>query len=79
MSEEIDLKLKQIVENIEHLESEKKEISEQISAVYKEATMQGFDAKILKKIIAIRKKDINSVREEDDMIEIYKRSLGMIY
>ena len=41
--------------------------------------MQGFDAKILKKIIAIRKKDINSVREEDDMIEIYKRSLGMIY
>ncbi len=78
MSEEIDLKLKQIVENIEHLENEKKEIAEQISAVYKEATMQGFDAKILKKIVALRKKDINSVREEEDMIEMYKRSLGMI-
>lgn len=78
MSEEIDLKLKQIVENIEHLENEKKEISEQISAVYKEATMQGFDAKILKKIVALRKKDINSVREEEDLIELYKRSLGMI-
>lgn len=78
MTEQIDLKLKQIVENIEHLEDEKKEISDQISAIYKEAAVQGFDTKILKKIIALRKKDINTIREEEDMLEIYKKSLGMI-
>ena len=78
MSEEIDLKLKQIVENIEHLEDEKKEISEQITAVYKEAVVQGFDAKIIRKIIALRKKDMNEVREEEDMLEVYKKALGMI-
>lgn len=75
---EIDLKLKQIVDNIEHLEIEKKEISDQINAVYKEAAIQGFDTKVLRKIISIRKKDENSRREEEDMIEIYKKSLGMI-
>ena len=77
MEQNIDLKLKQIVDNIEHLECEKKEISDQISAVYKEAKGLGFDVKILKKIISIRKKDINVLREEEDMIENYKQSLGM--
>jgi uncharacterized protein (UPF0335 family) len=77
MSEQVDLKLRQIVINIEHLEGEKKEISDQISAVYKEAVTQGFDKKILRKIISIRKKDINVVREEEDMLEFYKKSLGM--
>lgn len=77
MEQNIDLKLKQIVDNIEHLECEKKEISDQISTVYKEAKGLGFDVKILKKIISIRKKDINVLREEEDMIENYKQSLGM--
>lgn len=74
----VDSRLKQIVDNIEHLETEKKEISDQISAVYKEAKSLGFDTKILKKIIIIRKKDINQLREEEDLIEVYKQSLGMI-
>ena len=78
MSDNIDLKLKQIVENIEHLETEKKEITDQISAVYNEAKTMGFDVKILKKVIALRKKDINVVKEEDDLLEAYKQSLGMI-
>lgn len=77
MSENIDLKLKQIVENIEHLEAEKKEISDQISAVYGEAKTLGFDVKVLKKVIALRKKDINVVKEEEDLLELYKQSLGM--
>ncbi len=77
MTENIDLKLKQIVENIEHLETEKKEITDQISAVYSEAKSAGFDVKVLKKVIALRKKDINVVREEEDLLEVYKQSLGM--
>lgn len=74
----IDLKLKQLIENIEHLENEKKEIGDQISAVYREATLLGYEVKILKKIISIRKKDINELQEEEDLIEAYKKSLGMI-
>ncbi|MDR1498781.1 MAG: DUF2312 domain-containing protein [Rickettsiales bacterium] len=75
---EIDLKLKQVVENIEHLEDEKKEISDQITAVYKEAAGLGFDVKVLRKIISLRKKDINEVKEEEDLLELYKKSLGML-
>jgi uncharacterized protein (UPF0335 family) len=74
----IDLKLRQIVDNIEHLEDSEKEIKEQIVATYKEATAQGFDAKIIRKIISLRKKDINKVREEEDLLEMYKKALGMI-
>ena len=73
----VDLKLKQYIENIEHLETEKKEISEQILAVYKEAKMCGFDPKILRKIISLRKKDINERMEEEHLIEVYKEALGM--
>lgn len=74
----IDLKLKQIIENIEHLEDEKKEIGDQIVAVYKEAVVLGYDAKILRKIVSIRKKDINALQEEEELLEAYKESLGMI-
>lgn len=77
MTENIDLKLKQIVENIEHLEMEKKEITDQISAVYSEAKSAGFDVKVLKRVVTLRKKDINVVREEEDLLEVYKQSLGM--
>ena len=78
MSEHIDLKLKQIVENIEHLEEQKKEITDQIAAVYGEAKSAGFDVKTIKKVISLRKKDINAVREEEDLLEAYKQALGMI-
>jgi uncharacterized protein (UPF0335 family) len=78
MMNDIDLKLKQIVGNIEHLADEEKEIKEQIVAVYKEAATQGFDVKTIRKIISIRKKDLNKVREEEDLLEMYKKALGMI-
>lgn len=73
----VDLRLKQYIENVEHLESEKKEISEQISAVYREAKMAGFDPKILRKVVSLRKKDINERMEEEQLIEAYKEALGM--
>ncbi len=74
----IDLKLKKFVDNIEHLEDQKKEIADEISSVYKEAKMVGFDVKILRKIIAMRKKDQNQLVEEESLIESYKAALGMI-
>ena len=75
---DIDKKLKQIVENIEHLEMEKKEKSDEISAVYREAKANGFDIKIIRKIVSIRKKDVNERQEEEHLIEAYKEALGMI-
>jgi uncharacterized protein (UPF0335 family) len=75
---DIDLKLKQIVENVEHLVDEEKEIKEQIMGIYKEAASQGFDVKTIRKIISLRKKDSNKVREEEDLLEMYKKALGMI-
>lgn len=77
-SNDVDLKLKQFVENIEHLEAEKKEKSDEITAVYKEAKTAGFDVKIIRKIISLRKKDKNELEEEESLIEAYKEALGMI-
>lgn len=77
-SNDVDLKLKQFVENIEHLETEKKEKSDEITAVYKEAKTAGFDVKIIRKIISLRKKDKNELEEEENLIEAYKEALGMI-
>ncbi|MDR2760423.1 MAG: DUF2312 domain-containing protein [Rickettsiales bacterium] len=74
----VDLKLKQVVEKIERLEEEKSEILEQEAAVYREAKALGFDVKIIRKVISIRKKDANRAREEEDLLELYKKSLGMI-
>jgi uncharacterized protein (UPF0335 family) len=74
----IDLKLKQVVEKIERLEEEKREILEQEAAVYREAKALGFDVKTIRKVVSLRKKDINKAREEEDLLELYKKSLGMI-
>ncbi|MDR1494788.1 MAG: DUF2312 domain-containing protein [Rickettsiales bacterium] len=74
----IDLKLKQVVENIEHLEEERKEIVYQIRNVYKEAATLGFEPKIVRKVIGLRKKDADALREEEDLVEMYKGFLGML-
>ena len=71
-------KLKQIVENIEYLEDHKREIMDQIKAIYKEAKAYGFDTSIIRKIVSLRKKDLNKLKREESLIESYKISLGMI-
>ena len=73
----VNLKLKGLVDKIEHLESEKKEILDEISAIYQEAKGEGFDVKIIRKIISIRKKDKNKMEEEEYLINAYKEALGM--
>jgi len=70
--------LKQIIERIERLEEEKKEVAEQIKEVYAEAKGNGFDTKTLRKIIALRKKDPNERSEEEAMLDLYLSALGML-
>lgn len=70
--------LKQIIERIERLEEEKKEVAEQIKEVYAEAKGNGFDTKTLRKIVALRKQDPNERSEAEAMLDLYLSALGML-
>jgi uncharacterized protein (UPF0335 family) len=68
--------LKAIVERIERLEEEKKTISEDIKEVYAEAKGNGYDIKIIRKVIAIRKRDFNERQEEETLLDLYLQAVG---
>lgn len=70
--------LKAFVERIEKLEEEKAAISEDIKEVYSEAKGVGFDTKIIKKIIAMRKQDADKIKEEQAVLALYMDALGML-
>jgi uncharacterized protein (UPF0335 family) len=70
--------LKSLVERIEHLEEEKQAIAGDIKEVYGEAKANGFDTKILRKVIAIRKQDNAEREEEDAVLAVYLQALGMV-
>jgi uncharacterized protein (UPF0335 family) len=70
--------LKSIVERIERLEEEKKTIAADIKEVYAEAKGNGFDTKVLRKVISLRKKDANEREEEEAMLDLYLQALGML-
>lgn len=70
--------LRAFVERIERLEEDKKEVSDFIKDVYGEAKSVGFDTKILKRVIALRKKDEAERQEEDFLLDTYLQALGMI-
>lgn len=69
--------LRTIVERIERLDEEKREVAEQIKEVYAEAKGNGFDTKTLRKIVALRKKDPSERSEEEAMLDLYMHALGM--
>ncbi|MDF2140089.1 DUF2312 domain-containing protein [Paenirhodobacter sp. CAU 1674] len=70
--------LRQFIEQFEHLEAEKKDIAEQQKDIMSEAKARGYDTKVLKKIVAMRKRDKNDLAEEEAILDIYKAALGMI-
>jgi uncharacterized protein (UPF0335 family) len=69
--------IRQFIERYEHLEAEKKDIAEQAKEVLSEAKSRGYDTKVLKKIIALRKRSSDEVAEEEAVLELYKAALGM--
>ncbi|MBC7140114.1 MAG: DUF2312 domain-containing protein [Defluviimonas sp.] len=69
--------MRQFIEQYEHLEAEKKDITEQQKDVMSEAKGRGYDTRVMKKIIAIRKRDKNDLEEEEAILELYKSALGM--
>lgn len=71
-------KLKLYVEKIENLEAEKVEIQENISDVFKQAKADGFDVKIMKKVIKLKKMKTEDRENEDMLLDTYMLALGMI-
>lgn len=69
--------LRLFIERIERLEEEKKGISDDIKDVYAEAKGTGFDAKIMKQIVRLRKKTRDARMEEEALLETYKAALGL--
>lgn len=69
--------LRQFIEQFEQLEAEKKDITGQQKEVMAEAKARGYDTKVMRKVIAIRKRDRDSVAEENAILAIYGAALGM--
>mgnify|MGYP001150535369 CR=1 FL=1 len=70
--------LKAIVERIERLEEEKKALADDIREVYAEAKANGFDAKVLRRIVSLRKQDVDERKEQEEILDLYLSALGMI-
>ena len=70
--------LKSIIERVERLEQEKSEIAEQIKEVFAEAKGNGFDVKIIRKVVRIRKMDRAKRQEEEAILDLYLAAIGEI-
>jgi uncharacterized protein (UPF0335 family) len=70
--------LKAFVERIERLEEEKKAIADDIRDVYGEAKATGFDVKVLRTVIRLRKQDVDERKEQEAILETYLHALGML-
>ena len=69
--------IRQFIERYEHLEAEKKDITDGMKEVMAEAKGRGYDTKVLRKVIALRKRDADDIAEEEAVLEMYKAALGM--
>ena len=69
--------LRQFIERIERLDSEKKDIADQQKEVMAEAKGRGYDTKVMRKLIALRKRDRDDIAEEEAILDMYKEALGM--
>lgn len=70
--------LRAFIERIERLEEEKKTIAEDIKEVYGEAKAMGYDTKVLRKVVSIRKLDQNERMEQEAILDTYLAALGML-
>lgn len=69
--------LRQFIERYEQLESEKKDVTSNQKELMQEAKGRGYDTKVMKKLIALRKRQADDIAEEEAVLEMYKAALGM--
>lgn len=69
--------LRQFVERVERLESEARDIADQKKEVFSEAKARGYDTKVMRKVISLRKREPDDVAEEEAVLDMYCEALGM--
>ena len=70
-------RLRSIIERIERLEEEKKALASDVKDIYSEAKSAGFDVKVVRQLISIRRKEPADVEEQETLLDLYRRALGM--
>ncbi|QHI95738.1 DUF2312 domain-containing protein [Aristophania vespae] len=70
-------RLRSIIERVERLEEERKALGGDIRDIFSEAKSAGFDVKVIKQIIKLRKQEPAEVEEQETLLDIYRRALGM--
>ena len=70
-------RLRSIIERIERLEEERKALGSDIKDIYSEAKSAGFDVKVIRAIVRIRKQEPAEVEEQESLLDVYRRALGM--
>ena len=71
-------KLRQYIAQLEQLEIEKNQVSEHIKDVYTVAKSTGFDSKIIRQVLKIRKLDASKRQEQEELLDVYLHALGMV-
>jgi uncharacterized protein (UPF0335 family) len=69
--------LRQYISRIETLESEKSDLADDIKQVYDEAKANGFDSKVMKQIVKLKKLDKESLAEQEAILDLYRAALGI--
>ena len=77
MAETTDDRLRLLIERIERLEEEKKGVGDDIRDVYLEAKSQGYDPKIMRQIVRLRKMPVHDRKEMEAILDVYKSALGI--
>lgn len=70
-------RLKSFIDRIERMEEEKKALAEDIKDIYAEAKATGFDTKTIRKIVSLRKVNVEKRREQAELLELYQSAIGM--
>ncbi|MBS0994744.1 DUF2312 domain-containing protein [Gluconobacter cerinus] len=70
-------RLRSLIERVERLEEERKALAGDIKDIFSEAKSAGFDVKVIKQIIRLRKQEPAEVEEQETLLDIYRRALGM--
>jgi uncharacterized protein (UPF0335 family) len=70
-------RLRSIVERVERVEEERKALADDIKDIYSEAKSAGFDVKVVRQVIRLRKQEPAEVEEQETLLDLYRRALGM--
>ena len=70
-------RLRSLIERVERLEEERKALASDIKDIFAEAKSAGFDVKVLRQLLKIRKQEAAEVEEQENLLDVYRRALGM--